>query len=82
MHLDKVTFTKKLKTNTPIPAKNVIPKYLNRNPKHMIRIKGRVATAGNYVDNLYILEASTCIKLIISPFEKVLFVAAETLVCF
>ena len=47
MHLDRVTLMKKLKINTPIPAKKVMPKYLNRNPKHMSKMNGKVATAGN-----------------------------------
>lgn len=38
--------TRRDNTNTAIPAKKVQPRYLNRNEKQRVSVKGRVAIAG------------------------------------
>ena len=39
-------FTNRERANTAIPEKKVQPKYLNKNAKQMVRVKGKVAIAG------------------------------------
>ena len=46
LHLEIEMLTRRDKTNTAIPAKKVQPRYLNRNEKQRVSVKGRVAIAG------------------------------------
>jgi hypothetical protein len=38
--------TSRERAKTKMPAKNVIPKYLNKNVKQRVKVKGSVAIAG------------------------------------
>lgn len=71
--------TNMLMMKTATPAKNDNPRYENKKTKQMVRVNGKVVTAGSYVARYYIFWASTCTKVTISPCEKVLLVAADNL---
>ena len=51
--------TKMLITKTATPAKNDTPRYENKKIKQILRVNGRVVTAGSYVARYCIFWAST-----------------------
>ena len=48
--LEILTLTKKAKMNTTIPEKNDTPNWINRIARHVVSMKGSVATIGSWVD--------------------------------